>query len=183
MTYVRGHIKGKSRIRILADCVEIQLNTGDLAYVDIADLHFVQGRAWVADVTKRGGNIYARGKFGNKRKALHRVIMDAPPDKQVDHRDGNGLNCRRANLRIATSQQNRFNCGASANNRAGIKGAAAAPYDRWKAQIQIGGRQTYLGTFDTPEEAGAAYIAAAESLHGDFAFTRGVAADPTGGAA
>ena len=45
----------------------------------------------------------------NQRQFLHRLVMDAPPDLEIDHWDGNGLDCRKHNLRVVTSSENSLN--------------------------------------------------------------------------
>lgn len=90
------------------------------------------------------------------------------PQHNVDHRDGNGLNNRWANLRLDTEGKNRANSGPAKNNRLGVKGVFAKR-GRFGAQIRAGGKQMHLGTYDTIEEAQAAYAAAAKERHGEFA--------------
>jgi hypothetical protein len=90
------------------------------------------------------------------------------PPHEVDHRDGDGLNNAWRNLRIATRAQNSANTSRHADNRAGFKGV----YPRGKrfvAMIRWDKRGRYLGTFDTPDEAHAAYVTAAQQHFGEFA--------------
>jgi len=86
---------------------------------------------------------------------------------EVDHKNGDPLDNRRQNLRLCTHAQNQHNTGLSCVNTSGFKGVSKRG-KRWKAQIRINGKQTYLGTYDTPEEAGAAYDAAALKVQGEF---------------
>lgn len=92
------------------------------------------------------------------------------PSNMIDHIDGNGLNNAIANLREATSAQNMHNRGAAAHNVSGFKGVTQ---DRrtlqWRANININGRQTYIGSFGTAEDAASAYASAAKQYHGEFA--------------
>jgi hypothetical protein len=89
------------------------------------------------------------------------------PEQEIDHIDGDGTNNRWENLREATRAQNNANC--RGYNKCGIKGV----YQRgpsWIAQISPnGGRSIHLGCFRTPEEAHAAYLAAAHKYFGEFA--------------
>jgi hypothetical protein len=98
-------------------------------------------------------------------------VTGAWPAAEVDHINGVRNDNRFSNLRDATSSQNGCNARLYRNNKSGLKGAILNRPGRWIAQIQKGGRKIYLGVFDTPEEAHAAYCAAAERLHGDFART------------
>lgn len=107
---------------------------------------------------------------------LHRVIgsriVDRPlrRDEQIDHINGNTMDNRRSNLRIATHAENVRNRLAQRNNKSGYKGVYFhARSQRWRATIQHEGKRHYLGSFDTAELASAAYTAAADRLYGAFA--------------
>jgi hypothetical protein len=88
----------------------------------------------------------------------------------IDHRDGNATNNCWSNLRRATASQNNANRRRARHNTSGYKGVfSCGRSGRWRAVIRWNGRRTYLGTFDTPEAAHAAYVAAARKLFGEFA--------------
>src|ERR1043165_3940616 len=86
----------------------------------------------------------------------------------VDHIDGNGLNNRRSNLRLATYAQSSMNRGRNIKNSSGYKGVDLKD-GKWRAEIQVSRKKVYLGRFSTPEEAYAAYCEAAKKYHGEFA--------------
>lgn len=90
------------------------------------------------------------------------------PSQKIDHKDGNGLNNRFSNLRLATTAQNAANRKRPSTNSTGFKGVRRAR-KRFSSEIKINGKSHHLGTFDTPEEAHAAYIKAARQHHGEFA--------------
>ena len=106
---------------------------------------------------------------------LHRVVWmfvtgEDPGDWEIDHIDGNGLNNSFANLRKANRSQNMCNSRLTADNSSGFKGVSYCKQTKkWKASIQINGKQLHLGRFDTPEPAHMAYCKAAAELHGEFA--------------
>lgn len=100
---------------------------------------------------------------------MHQQIVCAVPGKVIDHRDGDGCNNRRENLRIATWQQNAMNRPTYTSNTTGHKGVCIDSPGRWRASIGHGGKQIYLGLFESAEAAGAAYVEAARRLHGEFA--------------
>ena len=93
-----------------------------------------------------------------------------PMDKQIDHIDGNPLNNKISNLRLATNAENQRNKPANQNNSSGFKGVSyKKSHKRWCASIGFNGKKFCLGFFDTPELAHMAYCKAAAELHGDFA--------------
>jgi hypothetical protein len=99
----------------------------------------------------------------------HRVawlyVYDRWPTGGLDHRNENTLDNRIANLREATDAENVQNQSAPRrNNTSGYRGVSAEG-TRWRATISHKGHQRRLGTFDTPEEASAAYLTAKAVLH------------------
>jgi len=77
------------------------------------------------------------------------------PDGQIDHINGDKLDNRIANLRVATNSQNKQNMRkARSDSRSGLIGASwHTKSNKWRAAIQIDGKKKHLGYFDTPEEA------------------------------
>lgn len=101
--------------------------------------------------------------------------------KEIDHINGDGLDNRIDNLRLADRSQNIGNAHYT-GGVSGIRGVYASGRDSpWLAQIQVDGRCKHLGYFDTIEEAYEAYKAAAELYFGEFAFhNRNPKAHPMG---
>ena len=93
------------------------------------------------------------------------------PEHGVDHRDLDGTNNRWVNLRPATQTQNGRNRGVSKRSSSGLKGAYKCKNGRWRSQLRIDGRLQSLGSYDSKEEAHAAYAAAIAQHHGEFART------------
>lgn len=87
----------------------------------------------------------------------------------IDAADADAVNHRRANIRPCTPSQNLANSKIHRENTSGFKGVSADVNGRWRAQIRAGGKVRNLGRFATPEEASAAYLAAAAAVHGEFA--------------
>lgn len=153
---------------------EIALTKGHVALVDDADAERVLQHKWRAMV-RRNGTAYAVRTLpwvDGKRpcQLMHRFIMGARDGEDVDHRDGNGLNNQRANLRACSRTQNLGNSKRYRNNTSGLKGAAYnSRLGRYTASITVSGRTRYLGSFITPLEAHAAYNEAAAEAFGEFA--------------
>lgn len=92
---------------------------------------------------------------------LHRYLLDAPGDRQVDHINGDKLDNRRCNLRLVTRSQNQQNYHRPRKSKFGRgvclhRRRKTKPY---QAQIFLDGRKKSLGYFRTPDEARAAYLA------------------------
>lgn len=157
-------------IRFLGNIALVELSRGYVAAVDADDLHLVAGVNWSALVC--GKTVYGmrRGPRPERKCILlHRAIMGFPEGLEIDHIDGDGLNNRRSNLRIATAFQNHQNTPLRVDSASGLKGAhPCRQTGRWKSEITANGRTHYLGRFDTPEAAHAAYTEASVRLHGAF---------------
>lgn len=124
-------------------------------------------------------NGYRLLRVNQKNMWAHRVAWllatgEDPEGKVVDHINGNRLDNRIDNLRLATYSQNSANAKRHSRNTSGLKGASRVKKNgkwtgRWQASITYQRRQINLGYFDTKEEAHAAYLEAARSLQGEFA--------------
>lgn len=153
----------------------VPLTRGYVAKIDAADIELVKDFSWFAAVTKR--NVYAArsarvsdGKPGMI--FMHRVILSADASEQVDHRNHDGLNNTRINLRACTHIENTHNQRKPSNNTSGFKGVSwNKPNQKWLAQIRIANKNRYLGSFDTPEDAHHAYCQASRELHGNYGHT------------
>ena len=92
-----------------------------------------------------------------------------PADMDVDHIDGNPTNNRFWNLRVGTRSQNLHNSRLNKRSKCGFKGVRPTKKNRFQARIAVNKQQVYLGVFDTPGEAHAAYVKAAVEHYGEFA--------------
>lgn len=149
---------------------EIPLTQGKVAIVDASDYDFLMQWAWMARLERHC--CYAVRRFSVDGKQcwarMHRVIMEAKTGTMIDHINGNGLDNRRDNLRLATTSQNTQNKKIGANNTSGYKGVDHRSR-KWRARIWLHGQEYHLGYFDSDIAAAHAYNKAAERLHGEFA--------------
>ena len=100
---------------------------------------------------------------------MHRLVMAAPKGGIVDHINGDGLDNRRGNLRLATKSQNRIHrVTPRRGSKSGYLGVSQHK-NRWRAIAHCQGVRHDLGLFEDPIEAALAYDRAARQLHGDFA--------------
>lgn len=137
------------------------LKDGRSAIADQRDADLFHGAWWDGK--------YVRNTAGR----LHRLIAarafnTIPEGMFVDHIDGDTLNNRRGNLRIVTKAQNAANAKAR-GGKSKYRGVCQSAKGRWVAQISRQGVRLCLGTYDTEEDAAAAYDAAAKKVHGDYA--------------
>lgn len=149
--------------------VRINLTRGRIAIVDDRDA-WVADLGWMAKPIKRqSGGFYAYRMRGRTSLYMHRLILDAPAGLLVDHVNGDGLDNRRCNIRLATASQNLMN--RKSTSATGFRGVeptyrTAKP---WRACLYEGKRRVHLGTFRTVIEAAAAYDRAASAKYGSFA--------------
>lgn len=91
--------------------------------------------------------------------------------EQVDHINGNPFDNRISNLRLATHAQNCSNARKWKGKLLPKGVSKQTKGDKYRARLQVGKDTIHIGTFDTPEEAHAAYCEAAKKHHGEFART------------
>lgn len=149
---------------------QIELTKGYVALVDDADFDKLNQYGWYA--IESDGVVYARTHDG----VYMQNILIPDTSNIIDHKDRDGLNNQRDNLREATSKQNGYNrVQPQTINGSGYRGVGRVSnqngsFDRWYARIRVeDGRRIHLGCFSTPEDAAHAYDEAAREHHGEFA--------------
>ncbi len=152
---------------------EIPLTRGKVALIDDADLPLVLGHKWHFFIGKYAGSDIG-GRRNKKKILMHRVVLGAPDGIGVDHINGDGLDNRRCNLRLADQHENCANARLRSDNKSGFKGVSFAksnPANPWVAKIYVRGRGLHLGCFSDPMAAAQVYDATAIKLFGEFART------------
>ena len=100
---------------------------------------------------------------------MHRLIMMAPKEMDVDHINGNGLDNRKSNLRVVTHQENQCNQQRHYISKSGFKGVHQQPNGNWCVRIVHDNRRYNGGTYEDPTIAARYYDRLAIHLHGEFA--------------
>lgn len=136
----------------------VQLTQGYVAKVDDADFERVAQYTWAASVNE-AGNVRAVAYNQIKRIYMHRFILGVTDPKiEVDHRDNDGTNNQKHNLRIVTHKQNSENRKPRTDTATGVRNVYLRPSGRYCVKIMHNYVSYDLGTYDTIEEA--AYVAA-----------------------
>jgi len=146
----------------------IPLTQGKVAFVSDKDYHWLSQWNWIA--MWNGRHWYAVRRVGNSQKIyMHREIV-GDNSTHVDHRDRNGLNNQRRNLRPSDASRNGANTKRQRNNSSGYKGVSWLPkVSRWWARIQVNNQFIHLGHHKSAVKAAKAYDKAAAKYFGSHA--------------
>jgi hypothetical protein len=169
-------------VEYLQECFVYNPGTGMLRWLDRPREHFSSDRAlaiwngkhaWTAagcvSVTTKGYRIVGLdGVLYLAHRIVWKLFTGDEPPRSIDHIDGDPDNNRWNNLRPATMVEQSHNRVRPKSNSSGYRGVHQARSGRWVAQMSVRYYTRYLGTFDTPEMASAAYEAAAREVHGAY---------------
>lgn len=166
------------------ETIEIPLTREQFTIVNAIDADLAQHK-WHAlfDSKYPGGKYKANREIRVERnkstcQLMHRVILERILNRSltkgdtVDHINGNTLDNRRCNLRLATMSENTRNRGIRRDNASGYTGVVFAPGRRgnkYVAQINVNGKRVFCRTFPTAEAANEARLKELEKYHGEFA--------------
>lgn len=157
-----GRLGGMRALHMYNSTTQIQ--------VDDNDYQWLKQYNWSPHYGKN--KVYARTWVNGTRRFMHQLILPSDdPNLSVDHVNGNGLDNRRENLRLATRSQQRINtykCGMS--NSSFHKGVSyRTDSKKWRARLKVNGELIDLGTFKTEDEAAQAYNIAVVKYFEKFA--------------
>jgi len=150
------------------------------AIVDDEDFEELSKYSWFLKTDKKWEhNRYAirfevfmiDGKRKTKSFRMHREILNVPIGILVDHRNGNGLDNRRKNIRSCNFSENSQSCRSHRRNKTSkYKGVYWKKRDqKWMVRVSFKGKNIYLGLFDSEREAARIHDAGAKLSYGDFA--------------
>lgn len=155
---------------------QIALSQDKITLVDDEDYEQLNKYKWYAHQNR--GRWYAQClKQG---VMMHNEILNPPSNYEIDHKNGDGLDNRRSNLRICThkqNMQNRLPNKTSSSKHKGVSWKRGRIYKgkqyngKWRARIMYNDKNIHLGSFDSEIEAAKAYDEAAKKLFGEFART------------
>lgn len=118
--------------------------------VDVEDIPKLEHLKWHLSQSTRGLTVANNNKVGK----LHTFIMSPPKDSVILHINGDGLDNRKSNLKIASKSEQQQKAPLQSNNKSGHKGVwFCKDRNKWQAQITINHKTKSLGRFNTFEEA------------------------------
>jgi len=151
----------------------IALTRNILALVDDEDFEKLSKHKWFA--YPHGKTFYAMrviNKNGKSHKIrMHREIMNVQKGFEIDHKDRNGWNNQKSNLRICTKEENNRNRGLQKNNKSGVPGVWwRKEMKKWRVFIRSHGKLIHLGHFDSKDEAIKVRLEATKKHHKEYAY-------------
>lgn len=152
---------------------KIPLTKEQYALVDDEDFDYLVSWKWCFSSKGYAMRMEKRSETGRNKRGviyLHRQVMKAENGTQVDHINGNPLDNRKSNLRLATHSENMRNRKLQKNNTTGYKGVwFNKKRKRYIATIKINGQSRTIKSAETAQEAAEAYNDKAIEIYGDFA--------------
>lgn len=153
----------------------IQLTQGEVAIVDDEDYELLRSFNWRLQRNKRYSFAIRNDRLPDGRRTtirMHHMVVCVGDGYVLNHRDGNGLNNQKSNLRVATKSQAQYTKRLQRSSKSGLKGVFWDSTKRkWRAEISANGKKIRLGYFCDRKEAYSAYCKASGKYHGEFGRT------------
>lgn len=147
----------------------IALTRGKVSLVSNSDFRTLSRFKWTAAFGANGWWAY-RKTVGGKSVYMHREILKCPEGLEVNHKNHDGLDNRRCNIRICAKWQNNGNSRLASHNTSGFKGVRFHN-GKWEANISRSNHTFYLGSFSRAKDAAKAYDKSAKKYFGKFSLT------------
>lgn len=152
---------------------QIPLTKNKFAIIDDEDFENLSKYKWYANKHGRSYYVIRNKPIGNgkqKTEYIHNYILNCPDGFEIDHKDGNGLNNQKSNLRISTHNQNIMNMKPHLNKLVEFKGVDLyKKNNKYRVRITINGKTIALGYFKDKIKAAETYDEKALELFGEFA--------------
>lgn len=158
--------KRRNTYTLDGDILRVTTSSGVEIIADAKDAESIKKYSWC--ISKTG---YAVARIGNKTVKMHRYILELSngDGSIVDHKNGNTLDNRRANLRVCTKRDNARNCKQPYNSKALHKGIRITPNGKYEARIMVDRETISLGRYRTLDEAIDARTQAEVRYYGEYA--------------
>lgn len=144
-------------------------------FLDNEDYEFIINFcSWSLQISdKKTDLFYCRGQKNKIRHMMHRIIWERynklDKKQKIDHKDNNGLNNQKENLRIATTKQNGFNRRKNIKFTSTYKGVSKGYRNWWRAGIKLDNKTISIKNFESERDAAIAYDIYAKKYFGEFA--------------
>lgn len=151
----------------LRDLLDYSPDTGVFTWILPKSSKIKPGdRAGCRDIQSGYRSIWIAGKGRAEHRLAWLYVYGVWPEGDIDHINGISDDNRITNLRDASTSQNCQNQRrARSDNTSGLIGVKTFRPGRWQSSIKANGKYIHLGTFDSPEAAHHAYIAAKRTHH------------------
>lgn len=150
----------------------IPLTKGKWVLVDEDDFDSLSKYLWMVCINKKKSGktvLYASREEGGKRIFMHHAVFGSKT--LIDHINRNGLDNRKANLRMATNSQNNANKSLQSNNTSGYKGVCwDKSRKKWIVQIKLNGKRVFYKRYEDLNEAISSYNKTALIIFKDFVY-------------
>lgn len=164
-----GHTPAKIAAALAEGAKLLPLSQDKFAIVDAEDYEWLKKQKWSAGKSRR--TYYATTRSNGKNVKMHRQITAAPRHLVCDHINHNGLDNRKANLRLCTTWQNSLNQRPRRGGTSRYKGVHYYKAGKlFRACITYNSKRIHLGQFKYEIDAAKAYDKKAKELFGKFAF-------------